>query len=46
MVKKQNNESNSTSEYLDVVGSSGVKEEIVKKLIEKGKTRGILTYDE
>ena len=46
MVKKQNNESNSTSEYLDVVGSSGVKEEIVKKLIEKGKNRGFLTYDE
>ena len=46
MVKKQNNESNSTSEYLDGVGSSGVKEDIVKKLIEKGKSRGFLTYDE
>ena len=46
MAKKKDNDSESTGEFLEIRNNTHSNEEAIKKLIEKGKTRGFLTYDE
>ena len=46
MAKKKDNHADNSSEFIDTRIYSGVNEDTIKKLIEKGKTRGFLTYDE
>jgi len=46
MAKKKNNDTESASEFLEIRNNNHTNEEAIKKLVEKGKTRGFLTYDE
>ena len=46
MAKKKDNHADNSGELIDTRIYSGVNEDTIKKLIEKGKTRGFLTYDE
>ena len=43
MAKKKDNDSESTGEFLEIRNNTHSNEEAIKKLIEKGKTRGFLT---
>ena len=46
MAKKKDNDTESAGEFLEIRNNTHSNEEAIKKLIEKGKTRGFLTYDE
>ena len=46
MAKKKDNDTESAGEFLEIRNNTHSNEEAIKKLIEKGKTRGFLTYEE